>query len=44
MGDGNCMFRAIAHQLYGLDKQHLQLRLTLQEVIQKMQNTTNLFG
>ena len=35
MGDGNCMFRAIAHQLYGLDKQHLQLRLTLQEVIQK---------
>lgn len=29
------MFRAIAHQLYGLDQQHSQLRLTLQEVIDK---------
>ena len=29
------MFRAIAHQLYGLDQQHLHFRLTMQEVIEK---------
>lgn len=29
------MFRAIAHQLYGSEQRHLQLRVTLQEMIEK---------
>ena len=29
------MLRAISHQLYGSDQQHSQLRLTLQEIIEK---------
>jgi len=33
-GDGNCMFRAISHQLYGLEEKHLQVRHILQETMQ----------
>ena len=32
--DGNCMFRALSHQLYGNDEHHIQLRTTLLEAIQ----------
>ena len=32
--DGNCMFRALSHQLYGNDDHHSELRSTLLEVIQ----------
>ena len=32
--DGNCMFRALSHQLYGSDEQHLHVRTMLLEVIQ----------
>ena len=32
--DGNCMFRALSHQLYGNDKHHIQVRSMLLEVIQ----------
>ena len=28
-GDGNCLFRALSHQLYGTDEHHLFLRTTL---------------
>ena len=32
--DGNCMFRALSHQLYGSDNHHIQVRQMLLEVIQ----------
>ena len=32
--DGNCMFRALSHQLYGSDEHHLHVRTMLLEVIQ----------
>ena len=32
--DGNCMFRALSHQLYGSDNHHVQVRQMLLEVIQ----------
>jgi hypothetical protein len=33
-GDGNCLFRAICHQLYGSDRNHLQLRSQAVDYIQ----------
>lgn len=38
IGDDNCMFHATSHQLFGSDQQHSQLRLTLQEIIEKRQS------
>ena len=32
--DGNCMFRALSHQLYGSDQHHVQVRSMLLEVIE----------
>ena len=32
--DGNCMFRALSHQLYGSNEHHIYLRSMLLEVIQ----------
>jgi hypothetical protein len=37
-GDGNCLFRAISHQLYGSDRSHLQLRSQAVDYIQKNQD------
>ena len=34
MPDGNCMFCALSHQLYGSDKHHIQVRRIRLEVIQ----------
>jgi hypothetical protein len=34
-GDGNCLFRAISHQLYGSDRSHLQLRSQAVDYIQR---------
>ena len=31
--DGNCMFRALSHQLYGNDKHHIEVRKLLKEAI-----------
>ena len=33
-GDGNCMFSAISHQVYGAEGVHVALRLTLQALVQ----------
>lgn len=35
LGDGNCMFRAISHQLYGTEDQHLQIRHALHNFIEE---------
>ena len=32
--DGNCMFRALSHQLYGGDQHHVHVRSMLLEVIE----------
>ena len=32
--DGNCMFRALSHQLYGSDQHHVHMRSMLLEVIE----------
>ena len=37
--DGNCMFRALSHQLYGSDEHHSQVRSMLVEVIQSNRTT-----
>ena len=37
--DGNCMFRALAHQLCGSEEYHIQLRSMLLQVIQNNHDT-----
>ena len=37
--DGNCMFRALSHQIYGSDDKHIQVRQLLLDVI-KANSTT----
>ena len=32
--DGNCMFRAISHQVFGLEDKHSEVRFAIQETIQ----------
>ena len=39
LSDGNCMFRALSHQLYGSDEHHHEVRRILLEVIQRNQIT-----
>jgi len=39
-GDGNCLFRAILHSLYGKDEDHYQLRL---DICKFMQNNASFF-
>ena len=34
-GDGNCLFRALSHQVYGTEDKHLQFRLFIQEFIEQ---------
>lgn len=35
IGDGNCLFRALSHQVYGTEDSHLQLRLLTLEFIEQ---------
>ena len=37
-GDGNCLFRAISDQLYGIDDQHMELRQKAVEYIKANQD------
>ena len=34
VGDGNCMFRAVSHQLYSREEFHLELRSVVQETLE----------
>ena len=38
LGDGNCLFRAVSHQLYGSEDQHLQIRHSLCNFIEQNQS------
>ena len=33
LGDGNCLFRAVSHQLYGTEEKHLEIRMSLIDFI-----------
>ena len=43
LGDGNCMFRSLSHQIYGTEDEHLNIRLILQQVLEENLETYEKF-
>jgi hypothetical protein len=43
LGDGNCMFRSLSHQVYGTEDEHQNVRLTLQQVLEENLETYEKF-
>ena len=43
LGDGNCMFRSLSHQIYGTENEHRNIRLTLQQVLEENMETYKKF-
>ena len=43
LGDSNCMFRSLSHQIYGTEDEHQSIRLTLQQVLEENLDTYEKF-